>query len=325
MRRREFITLLGGTAAAWPLAARAQQTSKLPTIGFLGTASASAWAPWTAAFVRRLRELGWIDGRTVAIEYRWAEGRREGFAEIAAEYVRLKVDVILTSAGAGHAAKQATSTIPIVLAIWPDPIASGLVGSLARPGGNVTGLSVQQHDIVGKRLELLREMVPKLQRLAILADVGYPAAVMEMDEVQAIARTLGFDITKLEIRRPEDVVPAFDALSAGSHALYVTGGPLFSANRIRINTLANAARLPTMHSERAYVTDGGLMSYGPNFPDLFRRAADYVDKILRGAEPGNLPVEQPTKFDFVISLTTAKALGLQIPDRLLALADEVIE
>ena len=323
LKRREFITLLGA-AAAWPLSARAQQP-KLPTIGFLGTASASAWAPWTAAFVRRLRELGWIEGHTIAIEYRWAEGRPERFAEIATEFVRLKVDVIVTSGGAVPAAKRATSVIPIVVAIWPDPIASGLVGSLARPGGNITGLSVQQHDAIGKRLELLREMVPKLQRLAILADVGYPATVLEMDEVQAIARTLGFDITKLEIRRPEDVVPAFDALSAGSHALYVTGGPLVSANRIRINTLANAARLPTMHTERAYVTDGGLMSYGPNFPDLFRRAADYVNKILRGAKPGDLPVEQPTKFDFVISLTTAKALGLRVPDKLLALADEVIE
>ena len=201
MKRREFITLLGGAAAAWPLAARAQQAGKLPTIGFLGTATASAWSPWTAAFVQRLRELGWIEGRTVAIEYRWAEGRSERYAEIAAEFVRLKVDVIVTSGGAVLAAKQATSVIPIVFAVANDPLGSGLVASLARPGGNVTGLSAQQSDLAGKRLELLREVVPGLRRLAIMANVGYPAAVLEMDEVQGTARTFGFEVAKLEIRR----------------------------------------------------------------------------------------------------------------------------
>jgi ABC-type uncharacterized transport system substrate-binding protein len=326
MKRREFITALGGAVtAAWPVAARAQPT-KLPTIGVLGTASTSAWGPWTAAFVARLRELGWIEGRTVAIEYRWADGRSERFAEIAAEFVRLKVDVILTTGGAGFAAKQATSTIPVVSAILPDPIGSGLVASLARPGGNLTGLSIQLTDLVGKRLELLREVVPGLRRLAFLLDAGYPAMLLEMSEVQAVTSTLGIDIAKLEIRRPEDLVPSFDELKGGvADALYVSGGPLISANRIRINTLANAARLPTMHGEKAYVEAGGLMSYGPNFPDLFRRAADYVDKILRGAKAADLPIEQPTRFDLIFSLTTAKALGLEIPPSLLARADEVIE
>ena len=261
----------------------------------------------------------------MAIEYRWADGRSERFAEIAAELVRRNVDVILTSGGAGFAAKQATSTIPIVSAILPDPVGSGLVASLARPGGNLTGLSIQLTDLVGKRLELLREVVPGLRRLAFLLDAGYPAMVLEMSELQAITGKLGIDIAKLEIRRPEDLVSSFEALKGGADALYVSGGPLISANRIRINTLANAARIPTMHGEKAYVEAGGLMSYGPNFPDLFRRAAEYVDKILRGAKAADLPVEQPTRFDLVISLTTAKALGLDLPPMLLARADEVIE
>jgi putative ABC transport system substrate-binding protein len=190
MRRREFITLLGGAATAWPLAARAQQPAKLPTIGFLGTAAPSAWAPWTAAFVQRLHELGWIEGRTVAIQYRWAEGRTERLAEIAAEFVRLKVDVIVTGGNAAVAARQASSVVPIVFALVDDPVGSGLVTSLARPGGNVTGLSVQSTDIAGKRLALLREIVPGLRRLAIMANVDYPAAVQEMGEIQAAAARL---------------------------------------------------------------------------------------------------------------------------------------
>ena len=326
MRRREFITLLGGAAAAWPLAARAQQPGKLPTIGFLGAATPAAWGQWVAAFVQRLRELGWIEGRTVAIEYRWAEGRSERYAEIAAEFVRLKVDVIVTQATAAVlAAKQATSVIPIVFAVAADPVGSGLVASLARPGGNVTGLSIQATDLAGKRLELLREVVPGLRRLAIMANVGDPGAVLEMGEVQAAARTLGLEVATFEIRRAEDIAPAFEALKGRAEALYVCADPLVITNRIRINTLALGARLPTMYGFREYVEAGGLMSYGPNFPDLFRRAADYVDKILRGAKPADLPVEQPTKFDLVINLTTAKALGLTVPPTLLARADEVIE
>jgi len=326
MQRRTFITLLGGAAAAWPLAARAQQQAgKLPTIGLLGANTPSAASQWVAAFVQRLRELDWIEGRTVAIEYRWAEGRSERFAEIAAEFVRLKVDVIVTWGTASVvAAMQVTSVIPIVFATAGDPVGTGLVASLARPGGNVTGLSNQAADAAGKRLELLREVVPGL-RLAILANIGSPIGVLQMREAQAAARTLGLEVATLEIRRAEDIAPAFEALKGRANALYVVSEPLVSTHRVRINTLALAARLPTMHDYREYVEAGGLMSYGPNFRDLFRRSADYVDKILRGTKPGDIPVEQPTKFDLVVSITTAKALGLAMPDKVLAIADEVIE
>jgi len=325
MMRREFIALLGG-AAAWPVAARAQQPGKLRTIGFLGQSTRSAASEWVAAFVQRLRELGWMEGRTITIEYRWSEGREERFAEIAAELVRLKVDVILTSGTPEVlAAKQATSVIPIVFATAGDPVGNGLIASLARPGGNVTGMSLQSNDTAGKRVELLREVVPSLRRLAILANVGNPFSVLELGEAQAAARTLGLEVDTLEIRRPEDIAPAFEALKGRAQALYVCADGLVNANRIRINTLALSVRLPTIHGYRDYVEAGGLMSYGANLPDLFRRSADYVDKILRGAKPGDIPVEQPTKFDLVVNLTTAKALGLDVPPTLLARADEVIE
>ena len=320
--RRELLAALGG-AATWPLAARAQQ--KLPTIGYLGTAAAAAWAPWTAAFVQRLHELGWTDGRTVEIQYRWAEGRSERWAEIAAEFVRLKVDVIVTGGNAAVAAKQASSAVPIVFALVDDPVGLGLIASLARPGGNVTGLSIQNPDLAGKRVELLREVVPGLRRLAIMANVELPSAASEMREVQTAARTLGLDATTFPIRRAEDIAPAFEALKGSADALYVVGDGLVITHRVRINTLALIARLPTIYPVREYVDAGGLMSYGPNFPDQFRRAADYVDKILRGAKPGEIPVEQPTKFDLVINLTTAKALGLTIPESFLLRADEAIE
>jgi putative ABC transport system substrate-binding protein len=325
MNRREFITLLGGAAASWPLAARAQQAAKLPTIGYLGTASASGWHPWSAAFVQRLGELGWTDGHTVAVEYRWAEGRSERHAEIAAEFVRLKVDVIVTAGNAVLAVKRVTSTIPIVFTLGADPVGAGLVASLSRPGGNVTGLSVQRTDTAGKRLEILREVLPGLRRLAILANVGFSDSVREMGEVEATARTLGFAVAKLEIRRADDIVPAFEALKDDADALYVCSDALVNTNRIRINTLALATRLPTMHAVREFVEAGGLMSYGPSYPDLFRRAADFVDKILRGTKPGDIPVEQPIKYQLVINLKTAKALGLEVPPTLLARADEVIE
>ena len=324
MRRREFITLLGA-AAAWPFAAGAQQAGKLPTIGFLGTTTPSAWSQWVAAFVQRLRDFGWIEGRTIAVEYRWAEGRDERFVEIAAEFVQLKVDVIVTSGTALLAAKQATSVIPIVFAVANDPVGSGFVASLSRPGGNITGLSLQSTDLAGKRLELFREVVPDLRRLAIMAHVGNPGAVLELAEVQAAARALGLEVATLEIRRAEDIAPAFEAFNGRVDALYIETDALIFTHRIRINTLALAARLPTMHSVRAYVEAGGLMSYGPNYTDLFRRAGELVDKILRGAKPADIPVEQPTKFDLVINLTTAKALGLEVPPTLLARADEVIE
>jgi putative ABC transport system substrate-binding protein len=326
MTRRKLIALLGGAAAAWPLAARAQQQGKLPVIGLLGANTASAMSQWTAAFVQRLRELGWIEGRTVAIEYRWAEGRSERYAEIAAELVRLKVDVIVTSGNvAALAAKQATAIIPIVFPAAADPVGTGLVASLARPGGNVTGRSLQHTDLAGKRLELLREVVPNLRQVAIMANAGSIGSVLEIREVHEAARTLGLEVVTFEIRRAEDIAPTFEALKRGVEALYVVGDPLVTTNRIRINNMALAARLPTMHAFREYVETGGLMSYGANFPDMFRRAGDLVDKILRGAKPADIPVEQPTKFDFIINLTTAKLLGLTIPESLLLRANEVIE
>jgi putative ABC transport system substrate-binding protein len=325
MKRREFITLLGGAAAAWPLAARAQQAGKLPTIGLLGTATPSAWSQRVAAFVQRLRELGWIEGRTIAIEYRWAEGHPERFADIAAELVRLKIDVIVTAGGAVLAAKQATSVIPIVFAVANDPVGGGFVASLARPGGNVTGLSAQAPDLAGKRLELLREVVPGLRRLALLGNVGNPVTVLEMAEAKQVAHLLGVDVVTFEIRSAADIAPAFETLKGEADALYLAGDALVTANRTRINTFANVARLPMMTGFRENVEAGSLMSYGPSFPDLFRRAGDYVDRILRGTKPADIPVEQPTKFDLVINLTTARALALKVPDKLLALADEVIE
>jgi len=325
MKRREFITLLGGAAAAWPLAAAGQQPGKLPSIGFLGVSTPSNWHHWTTAFVGRLGELGWIEGRTVAIEYRWAEGRSERIAEIAAEFVRLKVDVIFTVGTGAAAAKQATSAIPIVFAIAVDPVGTGLVASLARPAGNVTGLSTQTTALAGKRIELLREVFPDLRRLAIIADVSYAGSVIEVGEVQAAAHKLGLDVDVLEIRRVEDIAPAFGTLKSGAQALYVCPDALVNANIDRINTLALGRRLPTIHPFRDYLGAGGLMSYGANNVDLFRRAAEYVDKILRGAKPGDLPIEQPTKFELVINLTAAKALGLTIPESFLLRADEVIE
>ena len=325
MKRRDFITLFAG-AAAWPLAARAQQSGNLPTIGFLGATTPLAEGQRLAAFVQRLRELGWMEGRNNAIEVRWAEGRRERFAEIAAELVRLKVDVIVTYATPPVlAAKQATSVIPIVFASVADPVGTGLVASLARPGGNATGMSNQQPDTAAKRLELFREVVPGLSRLAILGNVGNPAVVLDVREVQVAARALGLEAATFEILRAEDIAPTFEALTSRVDALYVAGDPLVNTNRIRINSLALGARLPTMHGYREYVEAGGLMSYGPNVPDQYRRAADYVDKILRGAKPTDIPVEQPTKFDLVINLTTAKALGLKIPESFLLRADELIE
>jgi putative ABC transport system substrate-binding protein len=326
MRRRDFITLLGGAAAAWPVAAKAQQPGKRPTLGFLGSNTPATQSPWTVAFAHRLRELGWIEGRTVAIEYRWTEGRSERAAEIAAELVRLNVDVIFTSGTASvAAARRATSIIPIVFAAAADPVGAGLVASLAKPGGNVTGLSVQQPDLAGKRLEILREVVPGLRRLAILANVGAPGSMLDLTEVLASARTLDLGVARIEVQRAEDIAPAFDVVRGRADALYVVSDPLMTVHRLRINTLALGARLPTMHALREYVEAAGLMSYGPNFPDLFRRAAELVDRILRGAKPGDIPVAQPIKFDLVINLTTAKALGLDIPPSLLARADEVIE
>jgi putative ABC transport system substrate-binding protein len=278
-----------------------------------------------AAFVDRLHALGWIEGRTVAIEYRWSEGRAERFAEIAAEFVRLKVDLIVTNAASAVVFKQAISVIPIVFVLGIDPIGDGLVTSLARPGGNITGLSVQDAEIGGKRVELLCEAVPHLRRLAVMVNVANRGAVIELGEVQAAGQALGLEIVTLEIRRAEDIASAFAALKPPADALYVVVDTLITANTTRVLTFAHTRRLPTSFNTRTYVQAGALMSYGTNFSDHFRRAAEIVDKVLRGTKPGDIPVEQPTKFELVINLTTAKALDLTIPESLLARADEVIE
>jgi len=325
MRRREFITLLGGAAVAWPLAARAQQVEKLPTIGYMGSTTATDQSGLVLAFVQRLRELGWIEGRTVAIEYRWAGGQIERFSEIATEFVRRKVDVVFTTGAGATVAKQATSIIPIVFTLAQDPVGSGLVASLARPGGNVTGLSNQQAELASKRIELLREIAPGIRRLAIFANIGNAGAALDMGEAQAAAGKLGLQVVPVAIRRADDITPTFDAIAGQADALYVCGDLLQARYRIRINTLALGLRLPTMLASREDVEAAGLMSYGANFPDLFRRGADFIDKILRGAKPADIPVEQPTEFELVINLKTAEALGLTIPPSILLLADEVIE
>jgi len=285
MNKREFITLLGG-AAAWPLAARAQQPRKTPTVGLLGATTPATAGQWIAAFAQRLHELGWTEGRTVAMEYRFAEGRNERMAEIVAEFVRARADVIVAQGTqAALTAKNATAAIPIVFVLPGDPVGSGLVASLARPGGNVTGLSSQTADLSGKRLDLMREIVPELRRLAMMGNAGNPANVSDMHEFQTAARASGLDATTFEIRRTEDITAAFAAFKGKVDALYVAPDALLNTHRMRINTLALAARLPTMYGARENVEAAGLISYGPSFTDLFRRAGDYVDRILRGTRP----------------------------------------
>src|SRR5258706_6688442 len=326
MKRREFITLLGGTAATWPLAARAQQ--KMPVIGFLGNYPG---APAVAGFNQGLRELGYTEGRNILIEYRWAEGKMERFPALAAELVALKVDVILTAGGtvAALAAKQATTTVPIVFGVVGDPIAEGLVTSLARPGGNVTGLSNVTNDLIGKWLELLKQVVPGVSLIAMLwkpDSMPDRAREVRLKEAGVSARSLGVQLQVVEARGPADFEKAFSEMSAnGAGALLVLTTPVFDIERQRIVDLAAKNQLPSMYASKNYVESGGLMCYGPNFADLNRRAAGYVDKILKGAKPSDLPVEQPTKFELVINMKTAHSLGLTVPPTLLAQADEVIE
>jgi putative tryptophan/tyrosine transport system substrate-binding protein len=326
MNRREFITLFGGAAAAWPRTACAQQ-GKLATVGLLGSGTAAAQSQWTAAFVQRMRELGWIEGRNLTIEYRWADGQTDRLPDLASDLVRLKVDVILThNTPPVLAAKAATSVIPIVFATSGDPVSSGIVASLARPGGNITGFSSEVPDVASKKLGLLRDIVPGFHRLAILADVGNPYAVQDERKMTEAARSVGVEVVTFEMRQAGDIEPAFETMKRSSvQAVYVLPVPLLFANRVRINTLALAAHQATMHGGREYVEAGGLMSYGPNWTDMWRRAADLVDKILHGAKPADIPVEEPTKFDLVINLTTAKALGLNIPESILLVADKLIE
>jgi putative tryptophan/tyrosine transport system substrate-binding protein len=324
MKRRDVIKLIGGAAATWSFAALAQPSVRRPTLGLLIPGSPASYGQRVAALVQQLRDLGWVDGRTITIEYRWAATQR--FDEAVGEFVRSKVDVIFTSGTPPTvAAKRATSEIPIVFAPAGDPLASGLVASLSRPGGNVTGLSNQTADVASKRVELLREVAGQVRRLAIIVKSNNGSAASEMREVEAAAVKLGIEVVRLEIAQAEDIGPAFDTLKGRADAVYVVIDSLVTTHANRVNTLALAARLPTMHGARELVAAGGLMSYAANYEDLFRRGAQYIDKILRGAKPADIPVEQPTKFDLVVNLTTAKALGLTIPPKLLLTADEVIE
>jgi len=329
MRRRDFLKALSGAAMAplvWPNDALAQQARPSTTIGFLGATTPTIWSANVTAFQNRLRELDWIDGRNVSIEYRWAQGRDDRYAEFASEFVQRKVDIIVTAGTtAVIALKKATSAIPIVFAAAGDPVRTGLVSSLSRPGGNVTGLSNLQTDLGGRRLSLLREIQPNVKRVAVLGNVDSPLIALEMEGVKEDGARLGLETFKLHVTKAEEIVPAIQSLKGVADALYICSDPFLTTHRVRINTLAIAQKLPTVNAFREYVVAGGLLSYGPNFPDLFRRSADYVDKILRGAKPADIPVEQPVKFDLVINNTTAIAIGLTIPEQFLMLANEVIE
>jgi ABC-type uncharacterized transport system substrate-binding protein len=326
MRRREFVGLISVAALTWPMVVGAQpQSAKLPTIGFIGPSTADADRTRRAALLERLGQLGWVDDRNLKIEFLWADGVVARAGEIAAKYVQAGVSVIVVSGDAQvKAAKNATSTIPIVIAAAADPVGNGLVDSLSRPGGNVTGLSRQLTDSTGKRLELLREIVAG-RRLAILFNAGNPLTRPELEMAEKSAQAMGFQTVRAEIRKSDDVQPAIEALAGKADALYVCIDPLVNTNNVRINALAQAARLPTMHSSRDNIDSGGMISYGPDTIDLFRRAAEFVDKILRGAKPADLPVEQPTKFELVINLKMAKAIGLEVAPTVLARADQVIE
>jgi putative ABC transport system substrate-binding protein len=326
VRRREFIALVGSAAAAWPAAARAQQRDRLPVVGYLAANSETTDRPRRGAFAQRLGELGWIDGRNVRTEYRWADASLARAADLAVELVQLPVDVIVTNGDAFVlAARRATTKIPIVFPAAGDPVGNGLVASLARPGGNVTGLSLQLTDTVGKRLGLLRELLPSLRRLAVAFNVADPQVNSEREAVFGAVRSLGFEMLKLEMRPNEDFAPAIESLKGRADALYVCLDPFTVINASRINASALSIRLPTMHGVRQNAEAGGLISYGPDFPDMSRRTAEIVDKILRGASPADIPVEQPTKFDLVINLKIAQSLGIGVPQTLLARADEVIE
>jgi len=327
MKRRDFIKLLGGAAAAWPLAARAQQPRRMPRIGVLLPGTATSFAPRVQAFLEGLRDLGYVEGRTAVIEWRWGEDRVDRVPELAAELVRLDVDVIVTGGTpAAKALKSATRTIPIVIAVVGDPVAAGLVESLARPGGNVTGFSIVATELSGKRLELLKEIVPGLSSVAVMLNPANPQPQIELNETQLAARRLDLRLHSFPISPDTSIERAFEKMKAASvQGLIVLTDAVLYNYRSRILALAAGNRLPAMYFFRQFVEEGGLMSYAPSDRDLFRRAASYVDKVLKGSNPGDLPVQQPTKFEFVINLRAAKALALDVPTTILARADEVIE
>jgi len=307
--------------------AEAQQPTKIPRIGFLLPYSPGP-DPRVEAFRQGLRELGYVEGQNVTIEYRWADGRFEQFPDLAAELVGLKVDVIVTAVTqASIAAKKATGAIPIVMVAVSDPVGSGLVASLARPGANVTGTSSMTAEVVGKQLELLKETLPKISRVAALWNPANPVfQALQLKETKVAARALGVQLQILEARGPDEIDRAFAAMARErTRALLVLGDPVFTSHRKRIADLAVKHRLPTVSGTREYVEAGGLMAYGPSFHDMYRRAAYYVDRILKGTKPADLPVERPTKFELVINLKTAKQIGLTVPPNMLARADKVIK
>ena len=321
--RRTFIGTLAGGLLASPFTTFAQQPTKLPRIGILGNEDTQPWQ----GFRQGLRDFGYVDGRNVTIESRWSEGKTERLPALAIELVQLKVDVIVASSTqAVRAAKQATSTIPIVMAVSSYPDKIGLVESLARPGANVTGLSNVASEVGGKRLQLLREIAPKVSRVAVLWNPASPVEPLGYREMQAAAAAAGVEIQSIEVRTPDDYSAAFASVTGNrADALYAFGNPVNFKNRQLIADFASKSRLPSIYEERLFVESGGLLSYAPSFTDLFRRASTYVDKILKGAKPADLPVEQPTKFELVINLKTAKVLGLTIPPSLLLRADDVIQ
>ena len=326
MRRRDFIKIIAGSASVWPFAARAQRPAKLRTVGYLGSGTAAVQSQFALAFAQRLRELGWIEGQTLAIEYRWGEGRSDRFDAFATEFVKLGVDVIATSGSAPVlAAKRATATIPIVFAANADPVGSGLVESFNRPGGNITGVSAQSADTPGREIEFLRQLVPGLRRLAIIANAASPGSMFEMKSAETAAHAHSIEAETFALRGPDDIAAAFDKIAGHADGVYAVPDPLISTIRPQLIAMALRARLPSTFGSRDYVEAGGLMSYGANITDSFRHAADFVDKILHGAKPADLPVEQPTKFEFIINRKTAIALGLSVPPNLVALADDVIE
>jgi putative tryptophan/tyrosine transport system substrate-binding protein len=326
MRRREFIAALGG-AAAWPVVAHAQQSRKAPRIGVLLPGTPTSFAVRANAFVEGLRDLGYVEEQTIAIEWKWADDKIDRIPELAAELVRANVDVIVTGGtSAATALKSATRTIPIVMAIIGDPVAAGLVDSLARPGGNATGFSIIAPELGTKRLELLKEIVPDVVSVAVMLNPKNPQSGIELNEMQAAARTLGLQHHPIQITSEAALDEAFAGLTmAVVQGLVVLTDPILFSQRKRIVELANRNRLPAVYFFEEFVKEGGLVSYGPSDADLFRRSAAYVDRILKGTRPSDLPVEQPTKFDLAINLKTAKALGLTVPPSLLARADEVIE
>src|SRR5882724_11115824 len=325
MRRRKFMLLLGGFAVASTSGAYGQQSAKQPVIGFLVAGTQASHGAWVAAFAQRLSELGWTAGRNIKIEYRWAAGDIRQMTEFATEFVQEKVDVIVTSAYGVVAAKQATSTIPIVFAAYGDAVSNGVVGSLARPGGNVTGLSIQPRELSSKRLELLRDIIPNVHRLAALVNTNYSGVAQEVIGIRTASAALNIEANILEIQTADDIEAALATLTGQTDALYVYSEPLTNSNRHQIIRAATTAKIPTIFGFREFVDAGGLISYGPDFTDLFKRAAEFADKILRGAPPADMPVQQPVKFDLIINLKAAKALGLKISETVLTRADEVIE